>query len=148
MLELRLVDESNEVEVGSLAVRNSQKMFIDSNIMSIAMAKKNPKVLVPLGIYVNGRAVGFALLAFDENCSINENRYWLVRFMIDQGYQGLGYGKAALNEVLGYFNAHCADRVKLSTSPANTIALSLFHEFGFRETGERNDSEIILKRFL
>ena len=112
------------------------------------MAKKNPKVLVPLGIYVNGKAVGFAMLAFDENYNIEDNRYWLVRFMIDQNYQGFGYGKEAMNAVIRYFNSHYADRIKLSTSPANTVALNLFHEFGFRETGERNDSEIILKRFL
>lgn len=92
--------------------------------------------------------VGFTMFAFDENNEDEDDKYWLWRFMIDESLQGRGYGKAALNEIIKYFKENGADQITLSTKEENRTALSLYHQFGFRENGKMNDEEIVLKLFL
>ena len=68
--------------------------------------------------------------------------------MIDSSLQGRGYGKAALKEIIQYFKTNCADIITLSTKESNTNALSLYHKLGFKENGDMNDEEIVLKLYL
>ena len=65
--------------------------------------------------------------------------------MIDASLQGKGYGSAALKEIIDYFRRNGADQITLSTKESNEKALGLYHKFGFRENGEMNDEEIVLK---
>lgn len=65
--------------------------------------------------------------------------------MIDASLQGKGYGSAALREIIDYFKRNGADQITLSTKESNKTALGLYHKFGFRENGEMNDEEIVLK---
>lgn len=88
------------------------------------------------------------MFAWDETNEDPEDKYWLWRFMIDQSWQGKGYGHAALKEIIRYFKDNGADIITLSTKPGNTAALSLYHQFGFQENGEMNDDEIVLKLYL
>ena len=59
--------------------------------------------------------------------------------------QGRGYGTQALQTIIGYFHTHGADHIRLSTKEHNHGALSRYRKAGFRETGELNDGEIVLK---
>jgi len=68
--------------------------------------------------------------------------------MIDQSLQGKGYGHLALKEIIKYFKDNAANIITLSTKKSNEKALSLYHQFGFKENGEMNDEEIVLKLYL
>jgi len=148
IIELRAIDKDNRTECERLSVTSEQKQYIASNAASLIAAKNNAEVARPFAVYADGRMVGFAMFAFDENNDDPEDKYWLWRFMIDEKEQGKGYGKAALAETVKYFREHNADIITLSTKETNTKALGLYHRFGFSENGQRNDDEIVLKLYL
>ncbi len=88
------------------------------------------------------------MFAWDEENENPEDKYWLWRFMIDKSLQGNGYGHFALKEIIRHFRDNGADIITLSTKESNKTALSLYHQFGFRENGEMNEEEIVLKLYL
>lgn len=47
--------------------------------------------------------------------------------------------------IIQYFKAHGAGEITLSTKPDNYNALHIYKEYGFRENGDMNDDEIVLK---
>ena len=68
--------------------------------------------------------------------------------MIDQYSQGLGYGKAALNEVIAYFESYGVNDIMVSTLTNNTIAINLFAQYGFKQTNLMNGEEVVFKLAL
>lgn len=147
-VELREINDNNKKDCISLQVTPEQSQYISSNEASLKEAAENADVARPYAIYIDNEMVGFTMFAFDENNEDPCDRYWLWRFMIDSSLQGRGYGKEALNEIIRYFRANCADEITLSTKASNTTALSLYHGFGFKENGQMNDDEIVLKLIL
>jgi len=145
IVELRRIDDGNKAACEHLSVRDDQKQYIASNAVSLTDANENAEVARPFAIFADGRMVGFAMFAFDEENEDAEDRYWLWRFMIDEKEQGKGYGRLALAEIIKYFQDHHADIITLSTKESNTAALHLYHQFGFSENGQMNDDEIVLK---
>ncbi len=89
--------------------------------------------------------MGFAMFAFDKENDDPHDRFWLWRFMIDKSLQGQGLGRAALTEIIKYFRENGADEITLSTKESNRNALALYHSFGFKENGDMNDGEAVLK---
>ena len=111
-------------------------------------AKENEKVARPFAICCDGKIVGFSMFAFDEDYEDPNDRYWLWRFMIDERFQGKGYGTEALKVIIQYFKDHGANNIRLSTKETNTHALSMYRKAGFHDTGEMNDEEIVLQMDL
>ena len=132
-------------ECFSLKVTPSQSEYIASNENSLQEAQENAGIARPFAIYADDKMIGFTMFAWDEHNEDPEDRYWLWRFMIDKSSQGKGYGHLALKEIIQYFKENGADIITLSTKPGNQTALSLYHRFGFKETGGMNGEEIILK---
>lgn len=145
MLELRAIDETNREAVEALTVAENQRQYIASNRESLKTAEKEKTVARPFAIYADDQPVGFAMFAFDEAYEDPDDRYWLWRFMIDKNQQGRGYGSAAMEKIIDYFRVHGAGHIKLSTKPSNQTALSLYHKSGFRENGEMNGEEVVLR---
>lgn len=141
--ELREINDTNRAECVALSVSAEQARYISSNADSLKEAEALPEIARPFAVCIDGRPVGFAMFAFDL---INDDpdRYWLWRFMIDEGFQGKGCGSAALEVIIDYFRENGADEITLSTKESNTAALGLYHKFGFKENGE----EIVLKKPL
>lgn len=146
-IELRKIGDNNRAEIVSLTVSEEQREYIASNESSLAEAEALPDIARPFGIYADGKAVGFAMFAFDENNNDPHDKYWLWRFMIDKSLQGRGYGGAALKKIINYFRDSGADEITLSTKESNVTALELYRKFGFRENGDMNDDEIVLKLY-
>ena len=147
-ITLKKITEQNRQECFSLKVDSAQSEYITSNENSLKDAQENVEVARPFAIYADDKMIGFTMFAWDENYEDPEDRYWLWRFMIDKSLQGKGYGHLALKEIIQYFKDNGADSITLSTKPSNKAALSLYHQFGFKENGEMNDDEIILKLYI
>ncbi|WP_300803973.1 N-acetyltransferase [uncultured Acetatifactor sp.] len=149
-IELREIHDGNRAHCIALRTTPEQKAYIASNEDSLGEAQKEEyaEIARPFAIYADEVLVGFAMFAFDENNEDADDRYWLWRFMIDASLQGKGYGSAALKEIIEYFRRNGADQITLSTKESNEKALGLYHKFGFRENGEMNDEEIVLKLHL
>ncbi len=155
MLTLAPVTAKNVWEILALSVDESQKSFVASNTISIIEAYTAITAhghAYPFGIYDDATPVGFLMIGFGvddywtDAPQIAHNTYNLWRFMIDKHHQHKGYGKAALKLALDFIRTYpCgkADFCWLSYEPENTVAKKLYASFGFTETGERDENELI-----
>ena len=149
-ITLQPVGDHNKDAVLALSVREDQP-FVAPNAVSLKQAAEQnqeyPGTARPFAICADDKIVGFCLLSLcpeDED----DDKYWLWRFMIDKNEQGKGYGRAALTEIVRYFRENGADKLYLFTEPENTVGLHLYHDFGFKETGEIEDGEALLIKVL
>ena len=149
-MKIKLINlsEDNIQQCLEMKAASDQMQYIASNKDSWKAAKENEKVARPFAIYCEDKMVGFTMFAFDEDYEDPNDRYWLWRFMIDEGLQGKGYGTAALQVIIQYFRDHGANNIRLSTKETNTHALSMYRKAGFHDTGEMNDEEIVLQMDL
>ena len=89
---------------------------------------------VPYAIYADERMVGFIMYDFEPK---NGTGY-ITRLMVDQKYQGNGYGREALQAVIGEISAISECRqIQISYNPRNAPAEKLYASVGFVKTGER-----------
>ena len=147
------VDYWNFDSLIDLKVKESQKGYVASNVYSLAeayAAVASKGYALPFGIYLEDRPVGFLMIgyyqdleyakkAFGEEDEIPDyipSSYLVWRFLIDQEYQGKGYGREAMRLALDYIrtkpcgNAECC---WLSYEPENEVARKLYSSFGFEE---------------
>src|SRR4051812_18193143 len=68
-----------------------QRHSVASNVRSLAQAYAEPW-WVPLGIYAEDTIVGFVMYGRQPGTDIN----YILRVMVDEHYQGRGYGTAGL----------------------------------------------------
>lgn len=140
-IELREITPRNFDECVGLTVGESQKGFVATNLRSIAQAKIYPTV-EPMAVYADDEMVGFVLFGLDED----DGRYYLIRLMIDDRFQGRGFGRAAIFAVIERLRANPECReIYLSFVPANTGAEALYESIGFRRTGEIAEGEIVMR---
>lgn len=142
-VSLREITPENFNEVINLEVSEDQKLFVAPNVKSIAQAKIYPSA-VPLAIYDDAanELVGFVMYAFDDD----DDRYYLVRLMIDARHQRKGYGKSATLEVVRRMSEiEDCEAIYLSFVPENAGAEKLYASLGFERTGEINQGEIVMR---
>lgn len=153
-MELKKVDLSNVWELTKLKVKDEQKNFVAPNNISIIEAYatiQSGYIALPFGIYEEERYVGFLMLGYDTNGDENEpeivrHNYCIWRFMIDEKYQGLGYGKKAMECVMTYIKTFPCGEAKycwLSYEPENKDAKALYSKFGFIENGDMCGDEVV-----
>ena len=155
MLRLEKVTGKNVWELLKLQVSEDQKTFVADNDISMIEAYTTISgngYAFPFGIYDGDTPVGFLMIGYDTDDywddapAIAKGNYNLWRLMIDQAYQGNGYGKEAVKLALGYiktFPCGAADYCWLSYEPENQVAAKLYRSFGFEETGEMDGEELI-----
>ena len=134
MIRLTNVTEDNWQKVAALAVREDQKSFLAPAIGIIARGYVyrdcNAKVYV---IENDGTVVGVALV---KEFSDEPLGYDLQQFMIDERYQGRGYGSAALGLILDELRKEGRfDHVELCVKKADTAAIKLYEKYGFKDSG-------------
>ena len=99
----------------------------------------------PRLVFAEDRLVGFVMV-YPWNDG-DERVVTIVRLMIDERFQGRGYGRAALRESLAWARAMepTVSRFSTSTKPDNRVALDLYKSAGFKPTGKLDeDGEVIL----
>src|SRR6476620_626783 len=94
-IQLRTLNRDNLHECIGLSVGDDQKNFVATNVVSIAQAYVEP-TWVPLAIYADDTMVGFAMYGREAETGFD----WIIRLMIDARYQGRGYGRATMLELL------------------------------------------------
>ena len=135
-ITLREVDIDNFHDVIALHVDK----HCASNEYSLAQAKVQPEC-IPMAIYNDETIVGFLMYCIDRD----DGNYWIYRLMIDEKYQKNGYGRKALEIIIEKIKQKKThNRINISTEPENVIAIKLYKELGFYETGDFVGDEIIL----
>lgn len=146
-LELRPVTVENWNSLIKLKVREDQKDFVASNLYSIAEAQfgfdeEGHWSLFPFGLYVENEPVGFAMTGL--NYAHSHFQGLILRLMVDEKYQGNGYGRAAMESMLATFRAdECVSVVCITYEPENNPARKLYASLGFEETGEFMENEMV-----
>lgn len=156
MVELRKITYDNFDECVKLKPNEDQRNFVAPNVNSLAeayVALVNDECIpMPYAIYSDDTMVGFIMLAYSKaNESTAENTYWIWRFMVDKQYQGKGYGRKTMGKVLELiktFPHGKASSIQLSYEPENIVAKTLYASFGFKETGEIEDGELVARLTL
>jgi diamine N-acetyltransferase len=64
---------------------------------------------------------------------------------VDQQYQGRGYGRAAMEEIIRQLRDR-SDRQEIFTSyePDNHVAAKLYRSLGFEDTGRVENGELVV----
>ena len=131
-----------------LKVAENQRNFVYANSFSLAQAKYEPNC-IPMCIYDDETMVGFVMFGIEKDESGNcDDKFWISRFMIDEKFQGKGYGKSSMAKIIEHIkNNYDYDEVYLSEVPENARAKGLYKNFGFEFTGkiEENEEVMILK---
>ena len=155
MIRLERINGKNVRDILKLRVNETQKSFVAPNDVSIIeayIAITHHGQAFPFGIYDDETPVGFCMIGFgadddwEDAPAIAKNNYNLWRFMIDERYQGKGYGKAAMKQILDFIASEpCgpSEYCWLSYESENTAAKALYSSFGFVETGEWDGNEVI-----
>ncbi|NDI35761.1 GNAT family N-acetyltransferase [Chengkuizengella sediminis] len=141
-VQLKEVNNENWEECVELKVLEEQNEYVPSNTYSIAQSKFENNMYL-FAIYNDDCMVGFTSYILDDDGDMN-----LARFMIDKNYQGKGYGKLALKEVIELIKNNFDNKeVWMSIHPNNTTGMKLYIDAGFKitETGLESEDEVFLK---
>ncbi len=137
-VSLRIIDEGNLMPVIKLGVTAAQEQFVAPNSVSIAQHCYTTDSWMR-AIYAAEDPVGFVLLSERRNVP----RYYLWRFMIDARFQGLGYGRAAMELVIDYVRTlPNAGELFLSYVPADGGPRDFYAKLGFEDTGVQHGDEL------
>ena len=127
MINFREITEKNLKSIIDLNVKEDQKDYVALNSVSIAQGHYSKSAWFK-GIFYDDRPVGFVMLDLIEE----ENKCFLWRFMIDKKYQGKGYGKIALTQVIDYVKSFKVfTEIKTSYVPTDNSAEGFYKNFGF-----------------
>jgi diamine N-acetyltransferase len=148
-ITLQPVTATNWQSLIELKVREDQKGFVGSNLYSIAEAqfgfefeKNGHWNLHPFGIYDGDQPVGFLMYGYSFGHPAWQA--YIFRFMVDEKYQCMGYGRSGIRKIIEVFRAD--ERVKgvgISYKPSNDVARRLYASLGFFETGDTVGDEVL-----
>ena len=146
MPEIRPVTKENWQSLIKLKVRDDQKNFVASNLYSIAQSHFGDEFeghwdLFAYGIYEDDTPVGF--LMYGLNFAHPSQQAYIQRLMVDEKFQGKGYGRFGMQKMHEIFRAE--ERVKevsISYEPENDVARKLYASLDFVETGRIIEDEV------
>ena len=132
MIILKDITKENLESIIDLDVSKRQRNQVAPNSVSIAQGHYSNSAWFK-GIFNNNVPIGFVML----DLFTKEKKCFLWRFMIDEKYQGKGYGKIALTQVINYVKSlKVFDEIKTSYVPAENDAEGFYKSFGFTESEE------------
>ncbi|MCA9956097.1 MAG: GNAT family N-acetyltransferase [Anaerolineales bacterium] len=125
-----------------MKVAEAQEKMVANNAVSIAQAHFEPKAWFR-GIYADETPVGFIMLYDDPD----EPVYFLWRLMVADEFQGMGYGRKAIAQLVEYVkNRPNATELKVSHVPELPGNPGPFYQkLGFEYTGEEDDGELVMR---
>ena len=133
-MRLISVTEDNWVDVASLSVKEEQKKYVAPAIGILARGYVYRDCNAKIYAFENdGVIVGTALVREFTDEPLG---YDLQQFMIDEKYQGKGYGSRALELILDELRKEGRyDHVELCVKKADAEAIRLYGKHGFADSG-------------
>lgn len=146
-ITLKKIDETNFIDCFNLKLGRDQEKFVSNPVRSLAQAYVYYHQCTPFGIYAGEKMVGYVMVIYDYD----EETYNIWHMMIDQEWQGKGYGKAGLKKVLEYIREKPfgdSNHILLTCNPENQIAFDLYRKLGFKESGRMDEDEVEMECYL
>ena len=129
-----------------LEVHESQKNLVASVAQSYSDAlfppedPNGPPLVWIRGVLRASVPAGFVMCADQTE---QQKDPWLWRLLVDKSHQGVGVGTFALNAVIERYRKLDMQRVLTAWHPGKGNAGDFYKKFGFIETGEKIDEEIV-----
>ncbi len=147
-VQLREITSENRAAVKALSVTESQAEYVSGVAESLGDAAETPDACPWFrAVYADGGPVGFVMIS-DGITVVNPEYlgpYFLWRLLIDQRYQGRGYGAAALRLVVEHVRTRPDAQVLLTSAGQGPESPAGFYQRqGFRRTGEVHEGELVL----
>ena len=148
------ITDSNMKECIELDVFPEQTKFVAHNAVSLGQAyskKKRGGYAAPYAIYADSIMVGFVMYEYvklEDDDDFGEDCYFFWRLMVDKNHQRKGYGKQAVARILDEVRQKpcgAAEHIYITYMPENTVAKELYASFGFEETGQTLEEEIVAR---
>lgn len=138
-VSLREVSAETVRQICRLKVTEEQNQFVAPVAVSIAQAYFCPEAWFR-AVYAEETPVGFVML-YDDPVKAE---YFLWRFLIDERYQGRGYGREAIRLLVEYVRSRPgAKELKVSYVPLAGGPEPFYRMLGFVPTGEMEDDEVV-----
>jgi len=136
-MEYREIDKKNPpLDVLNLSLKDTQKMYLDP-VPVMLKEYENSEEWKAFAIQLDDKestTVGFAIVG-----STGIDNTWIEDLMIDEKFQGKGYGTEAIKHLIKYLVAsYSIDHIYLSCYPDNAYALRLYEKIGFKKTNRIN----------
>ena len=150
VVTLREIAADTVRAICALRVAPAQERLVADNAVSIAQAYFEPAAWFR-AIYADDEPVGFAMLYDPTRAAAPEDPdiCYLWRFMIAVPFQKCGHGGAALRQLIGHARAlPGVNRFRLTFVPVDGSPRDFYYRFGFRETGEVEDGEVVMDLHL
>jgi diamine N-acetyltransferase len=143
-VELREITKETVRAVLEVETTVEQRSFVAPTSVSIAQAYFEPKAWFR-AIYADDEPVGFVML-FDDAAT---PEYYLWRLLIGADRQGMGYGRAAMEQVIDYVRSR-PNATELLTSwvPEPGGPEGFYRSLGFVPTGEMDGGEVVARLVL
>ena len=141
---LREITEQTLDAVLRLQVSEPQRRFVADNARSIAQAHFSPYAWFR-ATYADDTPVGFVMLWDDPD----KPEYYLWRLMIDVRYQGNGFGRRAMELLIGHVKTRPnAKELMTSVLQADGGPQGFYERLGFVLTGDYEDGEAVMRLVL
>jgi diamine N-acetyltransferase len=132
-----------------------QRGYVAENVLSLAQAYAEPW-WNPCAIYADSAIVGMLMYGRWPESGIPPHHGapepgidYLLRIMIDQHYQGRGYGKAAMKLMIARIAAQPGSRaIEVDYDSDNITAARLYTSLGFLPVRTQPDGEIVARLTL
>lgn len=124
-----------------MKVADAQEEMVAPNSVSIAQAHFEPKAWFR-GIYADETPVGFIMLYDDPE----EPVYFLWRLMVAEEFQGMGYGRKAVDHLIAYVKTR-PNATELKVSHVKELPGNpgpFYAKLGFTYTGEDKGEELMM----
>ncbi len=147
MVTLQPITDSNREAVESLRVSPAQEQFVSGVADSLLEAAEEPDGrALYWAVYDAETPVGFVMIS-DEVGAPGYIPQYLWRLLIDERYQGRGYGTATLDLVVEYFRSRPGVEVMwTSAGQGDGSPVTFYERYGFERTGEIVfDDELLLR---
>lgn len=141
-INLRPITKDNWREITRLTPKRGQNNWVAPNWYSILEKILDESPMYSMGIYEGDKPVGYTLYGYYEE----DNRYYILRLMIDKKLQKRGYGRSAMRAIIdAMWQIPECDVIYISFVADNDIARDLYISLGFVDTGEVIEGEIIYR---
>lgn len=133
---------TNEYLVREIKLKQEQVNFIETVDQCLEEAADCDE-WHPVAIYYSKDIIGFAMYG-----SFGPNKdTWIDRIMIDEKYQGRGFGRTAMMKLIDIVSKeYGVNTIYLSIVEENTLAYNLYKSIGFEYINEKDvNGELIFK---
>lgn len=141
-ISLKPVTVDNWYSCTQLGVAEDQKQVFPAPVVYWIAESKFVPEFQPIAIYLGASIIGFLVY-----CTIpdHEENYWIPALMIDGQYQGKGYGKESMKQLIALMreSLNC-QKIMIGHRAENAVAGHLYESLGFKRVSEELiDGEVV-----